>query len=97
MPGGRLHKGESILAAARRKCCEEVGFNIDVFNFVGFLEEQFEDAPFGVESGVHAISFVLNAEINSDLVKLDEQSENWKFSRKLPSRLKIQPFQKGNL
>ncbi len=96
VPGGRIHKTESVMVSARRKCQEELGLGISSFEVVGFLEEFFEDAPFGVQSGFHAVSIVLHAVIDTNKIKLDQQSENWKFSKELPPRIKIQPFQKGS-
>lgn len=95
IPGGRIHKGESVLKAAERKCREEVGIKSNSFNIIGLYEGHFEEAPFGVKSGVHVLSIILKANIDGAVISLDDQSAEWKFSKELPVQLKIQSFQIG--
>lgn len=85
--GGRMHKGESIENCALRQLREEAGIR-SVKNLfpMGYYEEYFEIGPFEDTGGVHTISFVFLADIgntNPD-VKLDKQSSEWKWSKRLP-------------
>ncbi len=92
VPGGRVYKGESLENAIKRKIKEELGIDIKIKGAVGYYEDQFEKNPLNLESGLHTLGIVFEAEPQSLNIKLDGQSGGWKFFDKIPARLVIKPF-----
>lgn len=95
VPGGRVLKGETITAAAKRKMKEELGINVKVLEPLGYYEKHFKENEFWLESGIHTVSIVVSAKPLSSKIKLDNQSSAWKFSKSLPRDFKIKPFGSG--
>ena len=92
VPGGRVYKGEKLECSIRRKVKEELGIKINNVIPLGYYEDKFDKNPLKVESGLHTIGIVFQAEPKSLCIKLDKQSGDWKFFDKLPQRLVIKPF-----
>ena len=91
-PGGRVYKGEKLGCAIRRKVKEELGIRLKNLRPLGYYEDEFDKNPLNLESGLHTMGVVFQAEPQSLDVKLDPQSGDWKFFDKLPKRLVIKPF-----
>ena len=84
--GGRVHKGETMEQAAIRKVKEEVSLDIKNLRLIGYYEEIFRENSFNLKSGLHTISIVFSTVVDeSQQVKLDYQSTDWKYSNELPA------------
>ena len=90
-PGGRVYKGEKLEDAVRRKISEELGIQLKSLKPLGYYEDLFEKNPLNVKC-LHTLGVVFQAKPVSLDIKLDGQSEVWKFFDKLPERLFIKPF-----
>ena len=91
--GGRILKGETVEQAAIRKVKEELSIDIKKLKLIVFFEAPFQKHPFGLKEKYHAVRIVLSAYITNDnQIKLDSQSSEWKFSKKLPSQFVIKTF-----
>ena len=91
--GGRVQKGETVMDAAVRKAKEELSSEIHHIRPIGFFEAPFQKHPFGRHSTYHALSIVLSAAIDENqIIKLDAQSSEWRFSNTLPTAFKVQGF-----
>ncbi len=87
--GGRVHKGETLEQAAIRKAKEEVGVEIDNLQLLGYYEDTFEKSPYGSAVPLHSVSVVFSASIDdSQPIRLDGQSSEWKYSKELPKRFR---------
>ena len=86
VPGGRLHKGERLEDAVRRKMRQEIGVDVEIIRNLGFFEEFFDKTAENAEGGVHTISVVYLVKPKSDDIKLDEQSSDWGWFDRLPER-----------
>ena len=87
LPGGRLLRGESLDDGIRRKMKEELGTEVEIVKLLGHFEEFFEKTEQGNVNGFHCISFVFQLTVDSDRIRLDEQSENWEWFRDPPPKL----------
>lgn len=88
IPGGRLLKNETLEEGIRRKMKQELDIYVKVEKLLGFFEEFFERSSNEISSGLHVISFVFLLAIhNQSDIKLDDQSSEWKWSKKLPLKL----------
>ena len=91
--GGRVHKGETIEEAGRRKAKQEISVDIYDPTPIGYFEAAHQKHPFGLESVYHAVSIVLHADIkDEDKIRLDSQSMEWKFSDNLPNLFTVNKF-----
>lgn len=86
LPGGRVYKGERLVDAVHRKMREEIGVDVDIVENVGFFEEFYEKTKENAVGGVHAISFVYLVKPKSFDIKLDSQSSEWGWFKKVPER-----------
>ena len=60
---------------------------------VGYYQEVFQDVPFEVHSGLHAVSVVFSGEANDrETITLDGQSADWTYTQTLPAAFRVQPF-----
>lgn len=71
LPGGRVHKGESLRHAAARKARDEVGLDCHVGPIIHTDETIFDDGPEGI--AVHSVNtcFFLFSRQRSVQVRLD--------------------------
>ena len=86
--GGRVRKGESLALAAKRKAREEVGLNVNVILPLGFYEELYSRNPYHIAKGIHTVSIVFICTLVSGEVRLDNQSSAWRYSSKIPQKIK---------
>ena len=90
-PGGRVYKGEKLEKAVHRKIGEELGIRLKNLKPLGYYEDQFNKNSQNVEF-LHTLGVVFQAEPESLNIKLNEQSEDWRFFDNLPKRLVIKRF-----
>ncbi len=79
VPGGRVHKGETLKQAAHRKALEEVGIPCHVGPIIHTDETIFPDGPYGV--AIHSINtcFFLYPESKVAAVELDTHHMEFKW------------------
>ncbi|MEM3000574.1 MAG: NUDIX domain-containing protein [Nitrososphaerales archaeon] len=65
-PGGRIYRGESFAAAAKRIAKTEVSLDIDRFEQIGCGNLVFNTDPFGHGKGTHAITIVMKCHTNNN-------------------------------
>ena len=88
--GGRVERGECILAAAQRKVYEEVGLTeVDNYRVIGMHENAFEDR--------HTVSIVVRANIFGGKtwrwdINMDSTVSDWKLADDLPSAFTVEGF-----
>jgi colanic acid biosynthesis protein WcaH len=91
--GGRVLKGESLVQAARRKVKEETGQWIRDIRPIGYFELINGANPFGLSFEYHTVSVVFTAVTDQlKAVKLDSQSSEFKFSKKLPRDFQVRAY-----
>jgi len=91
--GGRVLKGESLEQAVIRKVKEEAGRRVKDIQPVGYFELIDGVNPFGPLFKYHTTSVVFTAAIDGKgPIKLDAQSSQFKFSKKLPQDFKVKAF-----
>ena len=91
--GGRVHKGETLGEAAIRKIREETSLEIDNPIAIGYYEDVNEKSPFGSDCSQHSTSIVFSVKFYDDQqIKLDYQSTDWKYSKKLPKFFNLKLF-----
>lgn len=96
VPGGRVHKGESLARAFERKMKEELGIRVRDVRPVGYFEgRRLGSGTWGIDAGVHAVSVVFAARAVDGTVCLDGQSADWGYFDELPKRFKVVPFGGG--
>ena len=89
--GGRLLKGETLEQAVIRKVREETALTVDAVQPIGYYEAVSQENPFGLASPLHAVSVVFSTVVdNHQQIRLDDQSSDWKFSKELPSEVKVE-------
>ena len=69
LPGGRLWKHETLEQCAQRKLKEETNLKGKIITRVGPYETMFEEAPFGITTGVHSVNVAFLIEA-SDISQL---------------------------
>ena len=94
--GGRVHKGESVDAAARRKILEEIGIEYKGSLIpIGFYEDNYTESAFEAQTEYSSFSLVfvgdLNKEVNTK-VKLDKTSDDFGYFDTLPKRFVVKRF-----
>jgi colanic acid biosynthesis protein WcaH len=77
LPGGRLHKNETVIKAAERKVKEETGLRIKNPSFLAVEDTFFKDGRFGTTT--HTVNIVFAAKTNSKKLKLDKQHSDLKW------------------
>jgi colanic acid biosynthesis protein WcaH len=87
VPGGRLYKNERLAGAVQRKMKEEIGVEVEIIRSIGFFEEFFDRNAENAEGGTHSISLVYLVRPKSLDIKLDDQSAEWGWFKKLPECL----------
>jgi len=92
VPGGRVHRGEKLEAALKRKMLEETGLNVIINAQLGFHEGIFKKNELGIDF-VHTVSVVFVASLaKNQKINLDEQSSSHKWSLTLPKSFREQMF-----
>lgn len=78
LPGGRVHKGETMRQTAKRKALEEVGIECHVGPIIHTAETIFPDGPNGIP--VHSINscFMLYP-VGDFTVRLDEHHSSYEW------------------
>lgn len=76
-PGGRIIRNECLVDAVIRKTSEETGLEITDCAMLGVDETMFPDGPFG--GTTHTINVVFKANVDSDQVVLDSQSDEYQW------------------
>jgi colanic acid biosynthesis protein WcaH len=91
--GGRLLKGEMLGEAVVRKVREETSLNIEAGRPIGYYEALSQENPFGLAPRLHAVSVVFSTVVDDHQeIRLDDQSEGWKYSEELPADFQIKSF-----
>jgi len=95
--GGRVHKGETVDAAARRKILEEIGIEFKgTLIPIGFYEDTYSENSFEKKTAYSTFSLVfvgdLNKEAKSIKVKLDKTSDDFGYFDRLPDRFVVKRF-----
>lgn len=91
--GGRVLKGETCAEAAIRKIREEVSLNVKDVVPIGYFELINDAHPFGMKTPYHTVSVVYEAFVDyNQEVRLDNQSIEWKYAKKLPKDFFIKSF-----
>ena len=94
--GGRVHKGESVDAAARRKILEEIGIEYKGSLIpIGFYEDNYTESAFEAETEYSSFSLVFVGDLNKEVktkVKLDKTSDDFGYFDTLPKRFVVKRF-----
>lgn len=92
--GGRVLKGETMEEAVVRKVRQETGLKVKDLRPIGYFELVQGTNPFGLPFDYHSVSVVFTAFIDDrQPVKLDNQSVEYKFAKKLPVGFNIKNFE----
>ena len=91
--GGRVLKGETAKEAAIRKVKQETDLQVRKIEPVGYFELVNGENPFELPFNYHTVSVVFIA-VTDDYqqINLDDQSTEFKFSKKLPKEFNVQTF-----
>ena len=95
IPGGRVAKNETLVAAVQRKLFEETGLKGGAPKFLA-LAEHFNVRGYLPRGNSHVITFVFLVSVKSkDPVRLDKQSSGAQWLSKIPR--KLHPYPKAAL
>jgi len=91
-PGGRVHKGESLLQTAHRQAYEEVGLRGLRGSLLHVEETRFETGPFG--DPVHTVNLCYAFDAYSSRVTLDDDHAEfmWCSPAQLRADLSLHPY-----
>ncbi|MFD1646124.1 NUDIX domain-containing protein [Haloarchaeobius litoreus] len=75
VPGGRVHKHERLVDAARRVASEELGVDVEVVEKLGAYEHLYHEAELDGVGGKHYLAngFVVETDAGIDEMTLDDQ------------------------
>ena len=94
--GGRVYKGESVDAAARRKILEEIGIEYKgALIPIGFYEDNYTESAFEAKTEYSSFSLVFVGDLNKEVktkVKLDKTSDDFGYFDTLPKRFVVKRF-----
>ena len=91
--GGRVHKNETLKQAVIRKVKQETGLAINKMQPMGYYEDKFKNNSIKLATPLHAVSVVFVVTIGDDVkVRLDAQSSEWKFAKRLPVDFRVRRF-----
>ena len=91
--GGRVHRGETVEVAARRKAREELGIELQKLDLIGIYEDFYDRNTLGMEAPYHTLSVVFETVVDeASPIRLDQQHSAWTYADGLPERFVIRPF-----
>jgi len=91
--GGRVLKGETLKEGVVRKVRQETGLIVKKAWSIGYFEHRSKVNFFGLKMPYHAVSVVFAVGVDNDVkIRLDEQSEEWKFAKRLPVDFRVKKF-----
>lgn len=70
-PGGRLHRGETVIEAAYRVVRQECGISIGRPVFIGYEDQRYAADPFGHKKGTRTVGLIFAASTMADVAKID--------------------------
>jgi len=76
VPGGRVHKGESLRAAVRRVARAELGVEVEIRERLGVYEHQYETADVDEVGGKHYVPIGFHVETAAATVEPDGQHDD---------------------
>jgi len=79
LPGGRIHRGESLLDALRREVKEETSLNLSSCRLLNVYSRVLPER--------HDITIAYKCSVNQDKVVLNEEHSEYAFFKKLPHHL----------
>lgn len=82
--GGRVIKGENLIQAVKRKAKEESGLRVSGISFVGYSDYKYKTK----DGLLHTPTLTFSC-LGSGKVKLDKQSSNFMWTKKLPKYFKL--------
>ena len=94
--GGRVQKGETVDATARRKILEEIGIEFKgTLIPIGFYEDTYSENSFEKKTAYSTFSLVFVGDLNKEAksrVKLDSTSDDFGYFDRLPNRFVVKRF-----
>ena len=91
--GGRVHKNETLEQAVIRKVRQETSLDVRKMQPIGYYEAAFKDNSIKLATPFHAVSVVFAIAVANDVeIRLDAQSSEWKFAKKLPADFRVREF-----
>ena len=88
-----MHKNETLKQAVIRKVKQETGLAINKMQPMGYYEDKFKNNSIKLATPLHAVSVVFVVTIGDDVkVRLDAQSSEWKFAKRLPVDFRVRRF-----
>lgn len=97
-PGGRVHKNETLQAAARRKLVEELApwghFAPESLIMIGIYQEVYPAHSAGAAAtGYHTVAAVFTVEmLDISGITLDHTSHSWALHDAPPARFRVEPW-----
>lgn len=73
VPGGRLHKGESLEVAVHRLADEELGVDVEIRDRLGAYEHRYETADVADAGGKHYVPVAFVVETAATVFDRDDQ------------------------
>lgn len=91
--GGRVQKYETLEQAVIRKVRQESSLIVRKMQPIGYYEGTFKNNSIKLNNRLHSVSIVFETMIGNDVkIRLDAQSSEWKFTKRLPVRFRIRKF-----
>jgi len=92
--GGRIHKGERAIDAAKRKIKEEIGIDFKGELYpIGFYEDRYTSNSFSKKTDYCTLSIVWVGDLEGlPSIILDGTSEEYGLFEELPKRFKVTTF-----
>ena len=92
--GGRVHKGESGEAAARRKILEEIGIKFKGKLIpMGYYEDHYTENSFAQNTSYNTLSIVFAGDLEGlPNIILDKTSDDFGLFDELPKRFRVKMF-----
>jgi colanic acid biosynthesis protein WcaH len=92
--GGRIHKGETAEAAARRKILEEIGIAFTgALIPMGYYEDHYTENAFNKNTSYDTLSIVFAGDLEGlPNIQLDDTSDDFGLFDELPKRFRVKKF-----